>query len=128
MRRKGENMTEQEKQEIIAEVEKNVMEEVSRRGKEESAKVLKVPREKWYGDRVSRFDPLRDPLMQDAFDSPYMAWDAWEHIRRLTCLVCGSRYVRQLEGDPNAEKVCEEICQKIYDLRMEITKNESSTD
>lgn len=66
-------MTEQEKQEIIAEVEKNVMEEVSRRGKEESAKVLKVPREKWYGDRVSRFDPLRDPLMQDAFDSPYMA-------------------------------------------------------
>lgn len=75
-----------------------------------------------------RFDPLRDPLMQDAFDSPYMAWDAWEHIRRLTCLVCGSRYVRQLEGDPNAEKVCEEICQKIYDLRMEITKNESSTD
>ena len=121
-------MTEQEKQEIIAEVEKNVMEEVSRRGKEESAKVLKVPREKWYGDRVSRCDPLRDPLMQDVFDSPYMAWDAWEHIRRLTCLVCGSRYVRQLEGDPNAEKVCEEICQKIYDLRMEITKNESSTD
>ncbi len=43
-------MTEQEKQDIIAEVEKNVMEEVSRRGKEENAKVLKVPREKWYGD------------------------------------------------------------------------------
>lgn len=42
-------MTEQEKQEIIAEVEKNVMEEVSRRGKEESAKVLKVPRENGTG-------------------------------------------------------------------------------
>lgn len=119
-------MTEQEKQEIIAEVEKSVMDKVKDKIiKEDTQKTLKVPREKWYGERFSH---RRESVMVQAFDSPYMAWDAWEHIRRLTCLVCGSRYVRQLEGDPNAEKVCEEICQKIYDLRMELTKNESSTD
>lgn len=47
-------------------------------------------------------------------------WDAWEHIRRLTCLVCGVRYVRQLEGNPDAERICDEICQKIYDLRISV--------
>ena len=119
-------MTEQEKQEIIAEVEKSVMCKVKDKIiKEDTQKTLKVPREKWYGERFSH---RRESVMVQAFDSPYMAWDAWEHIRRLTCLVCGSRYVRQLEGDPNAEKVCEEICQKIYDLRMEITKNESGAE
>ena len=56
-------------------------------------------------------------------DTPYMAWEAWEHIRRLTCLVCGVRYVRQLEGNPDAERICDEICQKIYDLRMSVGEN-----
>lgn len=67
-------------------------------------------------------DLIADELLMKVFGIATLV------IRRLTCLVCGSRYVRQPEGDPNAEKVCEEICQKIYDLRMEITKNESSTD
>lgn len=126
MHRKDGEMTEQEKQEIIAEVEKSVMYKVKDKIiKEDTQKTLKVPREKWYGERFSH---RRESTMVQAFDSPYMAWDAWEHIRRLTCLVCGTRYVRQLEGNPNAERVCEEICQKIYDLRMEISKNESSTD
>lgn len=114
-------MTEQEKQEIIAEVEKSVMDKMKDKiVKEDTQKTLKVPREKWYGER---FSTRQDSTMVQAFDTPYMAWEAWERIRRLTCLVCGVRYVRQLEGDPDAERICDEICQKIYDLRMSVGEN-----
>ena len=114
-------MTEQEKREIIAEIEENVMGRMKRLQTEDTQGVLKQVREKWYG--ASRLRHKEKTPMQDAFDTPYMAWDAWEHIRRLTCLVCGTRYVRQLSGNPDAERVCEAICQKIYDLRMELTKD-----
>lgn len=118
-------MTEQEKQEIIAEVKKSVMNEMKDKiVKEDTQKTLKVPREKWYGERFSHG---RESAMIQAFDTPYMAWEAWEHIRRLTCLVCGVRYVRQLEGNPDAERICDEICQKIYDLRIELTKSNDET-
>lgn len=116
-------MTEQEKQEIITEVKKSVMDEMKDKiVKEDTQKTLKVPREKWYGER---FSTRQDSTMVQAFDTSYMAWEAWDHIRRLTCLVCGVRYVRQLEGNPDAERICDEICQKIYDLRISIgEKNE----
>lgn len=114
-------MTEQEKREIIAEIEENVMGRMKRLQTEDTQGVLKQVREKWYG--ASRLRHKEKTPMQDAFDTPYMAWDAWEHIRRLTCLVCGTRYVRQLSGNPDAERVCEAICQKIYDLRMELTND-----
>lgn len=113
-------MTEQEKQEIIAEVKKSVMNEMKDKiVKEDTQKVLKEPREKWYGER---FSTRQDSTMVQAFDTSYMAWEAWDHIRRLTCLVCGVRYVRQLEGNPDAERICDEICQKIYDLRISVGK------
>ena len=111
-------MTEHEKQEIIAEVKKSVMNEMKDKiVKEDTQKVLKEPREKWYGER---FSTRQDSTMVQAFDTSYMAWEAWDHIRRLTCLVCGVRYVRQLEGNPDAERICNEICQKIYDLRISV--------
>ena len=116
-------MTEQEKQEIIAEVKSSVMDEVKKEVgiKEHTQKVLKETREKWYGESGSI---RRKSTMCDAFPTPYMAWDAWEHIRRLTCLVCGERYVRQIENNPDAERICDEICRKIYDLRMEVVKED----
>lgn len=113
-------MTEQEKQEIITEVKKSVMNEMKDKiVKEDTQKVLKEPREKWYGERSST---RQDSTMVQAFDTPYMAWEAWDHIRRLTCLVCGVRYVRQLEGNPDEERICDEICQKIYDLRISVSE------
>lgn len=118
-------MTEQEKQEIITEVKKSVMDEMKDKiVKEDTQKTLKIPREKWYGERFSHG---RESAMVQAFDTPYMAWEAWDHIRRLTCLVCGVRYVRQLEGNQDAERICDEICQKIYDLRIELTKSNDET-
>lgn len=118
-------MTEQEKQEIITEVKKSVMDEMKDKiVKEDTQKTLKIPREKWYGERFSHG---RESAMVQAFDTPYMAWEAWDHIRRLTCLVCGVRYVRQLEENQDAERICDEICQKIYDLRIELTKSNDET-
>lgn len=74
------------------------------------------------GDRVLTHSHGRESAMVQAFDTTYMAWEAWDHIRRLTCLVCGVRYVRQLEGNPDAERICDEICQKIYDLRISVSE------
>lgn len=39
-----------------------------------------------------------------------------------TAKKCGVRYVRQLEGNPDAERICDEICQKIYDLRISVSE------
>ena len=104
--------------EIITEVKKSVMDEMKDKIiKEDTQKVLKEPREKWYGER---FSTSQDSTMVQAFNTSYMAWEAWEHLRRLTCLVCGVRYVRRLDGDPDAERICDEICQKIYDLRISV--------
>ena len=66
-------MTEQEKQEIITEVKKSVMDEMKDKiVKEDTQKTLKIPREKWYGERFSHG---RESAMVQAFDTPYMAWE-----------------------------------------------------
>lgn len=59
-----------------------------------------------------------DSLMANALGNSFVAWSAWEQIRRLTCVACGKKYVRQLTEDDHAEEVCEEICQTIYDIAM----------
>ena len=86
-------MTEQEKQEIIAEIRKSVMEEMKQNAERKDAGVAK------------QFD--RDETT-----------NVWNCIRKLTCLICGVKYVNGLRGNPDAERICDEICQKIYDLRM----------
>ena len=49
-----------------------------------------------------------------------------EQIRRLTCVACGKKYVRQLTEDDHAEEVCEEICQTIYDIAMMRKKDDQN--
>lgn len=115
-------MTDIEKQEIIAEVEASVMEKVDKKyGREDTQSVLKAPREKWFGNSDTRYKAC--PPMREAFGT-FIDYQVWEIIRRLTCLIMGRKYVRQLSGDAKAEEVAERICQFVYDLRNEIRKNE----
>lgn len=86
-------MTEQEKKELLDELEKRIDEKY--KGcltREDVATTLKVPREKWFRDNNGNG---RDSLMTDAFGSTIISWQVWETIRKLTCVICGKRYVRQ---------------------------------
>ena len=98
-------MTEQKEQEIVDRVEKRVLEKLEK--------------------SVCKEDTQRDAngsgtdsLMANALGNSFVAWSAWEQIRRLTCVACGKKYVRQLTEDDHAEEVCEQICQTIYDIAM----------
>lgn len=114
---KGKTMTEQEKNEIIEEVEKRL--EQKYKGclsREDTQSVLKNTREKWF-----KHDPLRgerDSPMHKVFGN-IIYWQVWELVRKLTCIVCGRQYVRHLAGCEYAEEVADKICQLIYDLKTE---------
>lgn len=88
-------MTEQEKIEILNELEARF--EKKYKGcltKEDTQSILKEPRNKWFRDIQGNGC---NSLMTDAFDSSIVAWQVWEIIRKLTCVVCGKQYVRHLE-------------------------------
>lgn len=109
-------MTEQEKNEILNELEARF--EKKYKGcltKEDIQSILKEPRNKWFRDTQGS---CSNSLMADAFDNSIIAWQVWETIRKLTCVVCGKQYVRHLEKDDHAEEIAEELCQFVYDLRM----------
>lgn len=110
-------MTEQEKQEIISELEQRF--EKKYKGylsREDTQSVLSKPRNKWFRDENNS---SRRSDMALAFDNSIISWQVWETIRKLTCVGCGKQYVRHLAENENAEEICERICQFIYDLRME---------
>ena len=117
-------MTEQEKTEILDELEKRI--DKKYKGcltKESVGLVLKEAREKWFeGDH--RYS--NSSFMSNAFGSSLIAWQVWELIRKLTCIVCGKQYVRHLEYVPYAEEVAEKICQFIHDLKMEYKEGDNN--
>lgn len=115
-------MTEQEKKELLDELEKRIDEKY--KGcltGEDVATTLKVPREKWFRDENGNG---RNSLMTDAFDSSIISWQVWEKIRKLTCAVCGKQYVRHLANVENADEIAEKLCQFVYDLKMDFKKQE----
>lgn len=50
----------------------------------------------------------------------------WETIRKLTCVVCGKQYVRQLANVENVDEIAEKLCQFVYDLKIGFKKQESA--
>ena len=109
-------MTEQEKNEIIEEVEKRL--EQKYKGclsREDTQIVLKNVREKWFTHETHGH---RDSLMHKVFGN-IIYWQVWELIRKLTCIICGCQYVRHLAGCDYAEEVAEKLCQVVYDLKKE---------
>lgn len=116
-------MTEQEKQEIITELEQRLEQKFSNRlTKQGSQTILKVPREKWFKDTNNSG---QQSLMSEVFNSPYASWKIWDAIRKLTCIVCGKNYVQQLADIEDADEVAEKLCQFVYDLKKEREKHET---
>lgn len=117
-------MTEQEKKELLDELEKRMDEKY--KGcltREDVATTLKSPREKWFKDENGSG---ANSLMADAFDSSIISWQVWETIRKLTCVICGKQYVRQLANVENADEIAEKLCQFVYDLKMDFKKQEDT--
>lgn len=116
-------ITEAEKQEILCELEKRFEEKY--KGcltREEVSKPLKEPREKWFRGENGGGGKS---LMAEAFDSGIIAWQVWETIRKLTCVICGKQYVRQISGIEEAPEIAEKICQYIYDLAVEFKEGKN---
>lgn len=117
-------MTEQEKNELLEELEQRF--EKKYKGcltKEDVATVLKEPREKWFKDENGHGS---NSIMSEAFGSSIIAWQVWETIRKLTCVVCGKQYVRHLKEEDNADEVAEKLCQFVYDLKVEFKEQEGT--
>jgi hypothetical protein len=116
-------MTEQEKKELLDELEKRMDEKY--KGcltREDVTTTLKVPREKWFKDENGGG---HNSLMSEIFDSPIISWQVWKTIRKLTCVICGKQYVRQLANVENADEVAEKLCQFVYGLKIEFKKQEN---
>lgn len=110
-------MNEQEKQEIIAEVEASIMEKMKGRViREDTQAVLSKARHKWFKYSVSK--KSADSPMYAVFGT-YTYWAVWEMIRKLVCFICGVGYVRNLENKADADEIADKLCQFVYDLRVE---------
>lgn len=130
-------MTEEEKREIIDELEKRLEEKYKRMlAKEHNGAILQEPREKWFNSPDSRIagqspavaaaaagghtrngQTAHNSIMANAFGHPFYSWQVWDNIQKLTCQICGKRYVRELAGDKMAITICERLCQIVFDLR-----------
>ena len=110
-------MTEQEKAEILDELEKRMDKKYKGcLSKEDTQVVLKNVREKWFHDPKERSN--WDKPMHKLFGN-IIYWQVWELIRKMTCIICGCQYVRHLSGCPYAEEVAEKLCQCVFDLKTE---------
>lgn len=110
-------MTEQEKVEILDELEKRIDQKYKGcLSREDTQSVLKQAREKWF--KREPFSNKPDSPMHNAFGN-IIYWQVWELIRKLTCVILGCQYVRHLSGNKYAEEVAEKLCQFVYDLKVE---------
>ena len=113
---KGKTMTEQEKAEILEELEKRIDQKYKGcLSREDTQSVLKQAREKWFTHDCIKG---KDSPMHKVFGN-IIYWQVWELIRKLTCIICGCQYVRHLAGCGYAEEVAEKLCQTVYDLKKE---------
>ena len=107
-------MTEQEKTEIIEELEARF--DAKYKGilsHEDVATTLSEPRNKWFrGEDGGGYGSL----MAEALGNTVVAWSVWEEIRKLTCRICGKSYVRQLTDGDKADEVAETLCEMVYRL------------
>lgn len=117
-------MTEQEMNKIIAEVAKVVKTEMKNEIEVKNGRNVTKPLEqakaKWFRSRKHN---SKKGAMSNAFDV-YDVSKVWDHVRRLTCYICGVKYVQELEGCMEAEEICDELCQKIYELRKKVVTKE----
>jgi len=116
-------MTEQEKADLKAEI----LEELQDKFKgvairEDTQGILSEPRNKWFRAPIEK-GRITKSIMYKLFGT-CTYWVVWETIRKLTCIICGCGYVRQLKDTEMANEVAETLCQTVYDLRKRVLDSE----
>jgi len=113
-------MTDKEKAELVSEIEKSIIEKMKGTYiRENTPAVFSKVRKKWFNP-PSKGGPS---LMFDIFGT-YKYAAVWDCIRKLTCLICGANYCRQIVPEMGANEVAENLCQLVYDLRKQaLNKN-----
>ena len=115
-------MTEQEKQQIIAEVEQSILSKMKGTViKEDTHSVLAEPRNKWFRDSEDNGDSLMYKLF-----GAYVYWAVWDYIRKLTCFICGTSYVRSIKNTEFANEVADTLCATVYELAKKYREKENS--
>jgi hypothetical protein len=64
---------------------------------------------------------FKDSPFYEAF-GPVAYYRAWEHIRGLATLICGESYVRDIEDIDYADDLANELCEFVYQKRIDYIK------
>ena len=113
-------MTEQEKQQIVEEIEERLLSKMKGTViKEDIGDILKGPRHKWF--RSS--DAYGESLMYKVFGT-YIYYAVWDCVRKLTCYICGTSYVRKIKDCEYANEVADALCQVVYDYAIKYREKE----
>ena len=83
---------------------------------------LANPYNKWFKGKNGRNNGL---ILQALGGAHPTTWKSWDAIRRLTCIIVGASFIRDIKDIDRAEEVCERLCQFVYDM---ITDGEKSNE
>ncbi len=114
-------MTEQEKQQLKAELMKEIFEEINSKNlkiKDSPQTALKTVREKWFRNNDNKKDKYSTSIMATSFDI-HIQHRIWEAFTKLTYYINGEKVIRDLKDTDFANYVADKLCQTIYDLRKE---------
>lgn len=103
-------MTDAERESIIREVVSRLKAEPNRNTIGD--RVLAPTYHKWFRDGNN---PPYDAKMREIMDGQ-QAYSVWDLVRRVTCNLCGVKYVRNIKDADKANRIADTICQTIYDL------------
>ena len=118
-------MTGQEKAEIKAEILEELEEKLKGVAiREDTQGVLSEVRNKWFRSTENRVKGVQHSDMFKVF-GPVTYWMVWELIRKLTCMICGVGYVRQISDKEKANYAAEILCKAVYDLRKEFMEKDN---
>lgn len=66
-------------------------------------------------------------LTEDIFKVNLKKYVKGQHVALMWASPDCTSHSKAKGGNPDAERICDEICQKIYNLRMELTKSNDET-
>ena len=107
-------MTEKEKQEIIEELKKQMMEERETRP---HIRMLLPTYKKWFKGKNGRED--YNSIMDKVVYSQSRVWDS---VRAITANLLGVKSVVHIKDAQIANEIADRLCQEIYDIALQLKR------
>lgn len=109
-------MTEQERAELIAELEQRFRKMNIPAINSDASRCLQPVLNKWCNGENGR--GYHGGALIESMPA-YKGWNTWEHIRRLTCNIMNVSYVRDIEDIERARKIADKLCEVVVELVKE---------